>query len=116
MTSFSRGDIVLVRFPFTDAVGIKRRPAVVVSSDDYNRHSPDVIIASVTGHLDAVKHPGDHLIVRWREAGLAKASLAQAKLATVEAGMIDRRLGALGRDDLVAVEKGLRRALGLNHS
>ena len=33
--------------------------------------------------------------------------------ATVEAGMIDRRLGALERDDLEAVERGLRSALGL---
>jgi mRNA interferase MazF len=113
MTSFRRGDVVLVTFPFTDAVGARRRPALVVSSDDYNAKSPDVIIASITGHLDAVKHPGDHVIAGWQEAGLARESLAQAKLATVEAGMIDRRLGALERDDLEVVERGLRSALAL---
>ena len=31
-TGYSFGTIVLVPFPFTDQSGIKRRPAVVVSS------------------------------------------------------------------------------------
>ena len=32
-TGYSFGDVVLVPFPFTDQSGVKKRPAVVVSSE-----------------------------------------------------------------------------------
>ena len=38
MTDYNFGDIVLVPFPFTDQSTVKKRPAVIVSSDAYNRH------------------------------------------------------------------------------
>jgi mRNA interferase MazF len=41
MTNYSYGDIVLVPFPFTDQSAIKKRPAVIVSSDTYNSKRPD---------------------------------------------------------------------------
>jgi mRNA interferase MazF len=113
MTVYSRGDVVLVRFPFTSAAISKQRPAIVVSSNTYNQKSPDVMIASVTSQLKAPPHPGDHLIADWKGAGLLKPSLAQTKIATIEQGMIRRRLGHLGKDDWAAVEQGLRTALDL---
>src|SRR6266542_6823636 len=70
MTTFRRGDVVLVPFSFTDRSGSKWRPAVVVSSDQYNWQTPDVVIASVTGNLAAIRHPGDHRIQDWQTAGL----------------------------------------------
>ena len=45
-TTSEFGDVVLVPFPFTDQSTTKKRPAVVVSSADYNARRPDVI-----GHL-----------------------------------------------------------------
>jgi len=44
MISFEFGDIVLVRFPFTDQSGSKQRPAVVVSSQAYHQARADVIL------------------------------------------------------------------------
>jgi len=54
-----------------------------------------------------------HVIADWRAAGLLRPSLAQTKLATIEASGIGRRLGALSTADLVAFEQGLRLALAL---
>src|SRR5579859_7932175 len=64
-----RGDVVLVPLDFTDRAGTKWRPAVIVSVDEYQRLSPDVVIASVTSNLRAIPHPGDHQIADWRSAG-----------------------------------------------
>ena len=113
-TIWSRGDVVLVPVGFTDQSGAKRRPAIVVSSDEYNAQSPDVMIASVTSNLLAIRHPGDHLIRDWQAAGLLRPSLVQTKIATVEATIIDRRLGRLSGDDLTVLDRGLREALGLS--
>jgi mRNA interferase MazF len=113
MTACRKGDVVMVPFGFTDQSGSKWRPAVVVSTDRYNQQTPDVVIASITGNLSAVPHPGDHRLSDWRDAGLLRPSLAQAKLATVESTVIGRKLGALTDADLAALERGLREALGL---
>jgi mRNA interferase MazF len=104
--------VVLVPFDFTDRSGTKWRPAAVVSADEYNS-GPDVLIASITGNLTAVAHPGDHPIKDWRRAGLLRPSLLQTKVATVEASVLGRRLGHLSAADLAAFDAGLRRALGL---
>lgn len=109
---WSRGDVCLVPFQFTNQAGVKWRPAVVVSGEEYNR-GPDVIIASVTGNLRAIRHPGDHRLNDWQAAGLLSPSLVQTKLATIEASLIGRKLGTLSPADMTALAKGVRGALGL---
>ncbi len=41
MTSCEFGDVV--PFPFTDQSTVKKRPAVVISSETYHRERPDVV-------------------------------------------------------------------------
>ena len=59
-TSYRRGDIVLVSFPFTDLSSSKRRPALVISPDAFNKRGQDVVLAAITscvlrrGKLDGV--------------------------------------------------------------
>jgi mRNA interferase MazF len=47
----SFGDIILVPFPSTNQASVKRRPAVVISSDDYNSRKPDIILMAITSQL-----------------------------------------------------------------
>ncbi len=46
--SISRGDIVLVDYPFSDRTGSKVRPALVVSADRLNRQTTDTILAAIS--------------------------------------------------------------------
>ena len=39
-TAYQFGDLVLVPFPFTDQTGIKKRPAIVVSSEATTASGP----------------------------------------------------------------------------
>jgi len=71
------------------------------------------MIASITGNLRALRHPGDHAIRHWEAAGLLRPSLAQTKIATVEASILGRRLGRLATEDLAAFDRGVRDALDL---
>jgi mRNA-degrading endonuclease toxin of MazEF toxin-antitoxin module len=45
---FSRGDVVLLDFPFSDATGSKVRPAIVVQGDAQNRRLNAMIVTLVT--------------------------------------------------------------------
>lgn len=49
-------DLLLVPFPFSDQSGKKVRPVVVVSNDEFNRHSEDVIVVSVTSNVTKDKY------------------------------------------------------------
>ncbi len=55
MVSINRGDIFLVNFdPTVGAEAKKTRPAVVVSNDISNAHSPIVSIAPITSNVTKV--------------------------------------------------------------
>ena len=112
-TGFRFGDIVLVPFPFTDQTGTKKRPAVVVSSDAYHRQRIDLVVMALTSQLlrtaDAI---GEVLVAEWQEAGLPKPSLIKPVLATIERGLILRRLGGLQQPDQQALRSALQQILG----
>lgn len=113
MTAYERGSVVLVPFLFTDQQGIKRRPAVVVSSAQYHASRNEVIIAAVTGRLRSSLLVGDCTLTDWREAGLIKPSVATGILWTVNAATIVRRLGSLSEPDLERVDHSLADCLHL---
>jgi mRNA interferase MazF len=110
---YRHGDVVLVPFPFTDLTSIKQRPAVVVSSEFYHQHEPDLIIAAVTSQVHRHSGPTGCLLQDWREAGLLKPSVVKAVLATIEPHQVRFRIGNLSHRDLMELERCLRLALGL---
>lgn len=56
MTAYSRGDVVLVSFIFSDATGERRWPAVIVSSDAYHKSRQEAIIAAITSRTGPSTH------------------------------------------------------------
>lgn len=95
MTSYRFGDIVLVPFPFTDQTTTKKRPAVVISSENYNQHHLDLIVMAITSQQQATILP-DHLVVAdWQGASLLKPSVIKPIAATVEKALVIRTLGRL---------------------
>jgi len=48
----SQREIVLLPFPFSDLRSSKVRPVVVVSNDEYNKKSEDMIVVPMTTNLD----------------------------------------------------------------
>lgn len=112
MTSCERGEIVLVKFVFTDKRGAKQRPALILSQDQYHRGRQEAILAAITSNVDRLL-VGDHEISEWREAGLLFPSTVTGIIRTIKQEMIVRKLGRLPATDLRAVEGKLRDVLGL---
>lgn len=111
-TIYSFGDLILVPFPFTDQTASKKRPAVVVSSDGYNKARPDVILMAVTGHLSSYPRIGEVILNDWKAAGLLKASTIKPILTTVEKSLVIRTLGQLRGPDVSVLKDALRMILG----
>ncbi len=51
MISYSRGDVVLAGFVFSDESGRKYRPAVVVSGSAYHRARQEAVVAAITSNV-----------------------------------------------------------------
>ncbi len=49
-------DIVLLPFPFSDQSGVKVRSGVIISNNDFNKTSEDVIVCAVTSNIDKSKY------------------------------------------------------------
>lgn len=105
MINFEFGDVVLVRFPFTDQSTAKQRPAVVISSEAYHRARPDILIMAITSQARSRPALGEAPIRRWTEAGLIKPSVFKPLLATIERTLVRRRLGHLEPEDLGVLRK-----------
>lgn len=50
------GDIVLVPVPFSDLTSSKKRPVLIMSKDDYNLKSDDVICMAITSQIRGIKY------------------------------------------------------------
>jgi len=113
MTEYSRGDVILVNFVFSDETGSRRRPAVIVSSDAYHQGRQEIIIAAVTSRTDRIL-VGDHPIKDWEGAGLLFPSVVTGIIRTIKQGMITRKLGIMLKADMEAIDGNLRLALALS--
>jgi len=120
MIEIRRGDVVLAEFPFVDPgkARRKRRPALVVQQDRYNRRRSVVIVAAITStrsHRDlpckvpvAKDSPGG------RQAGLRLDSVVDCQtLVTIPREEIVQRLGRFPPEIMHLIDDALRDALGL---
>jgi len=111
MIGFKFGDIVLVRFPFTDQRGSKQRPAVVISSGAYNCTRPDAILMAVTSQVRRRAGFGERIIDDWQAAGLIKPSAIKPIIFTVEQRLIAKALGQLKGKDQTALKGTIQEIL-----
>jgi len=110
--SCKRGDVVLVGFVFTDRTAAKKRPALVVSTGRFAARRQELVIAAITSNLRVTLY-GDHVIEKWKDAGLVKPSKLTPIIATIREVMVLRRLGKLSTEDMNAYSLKLAEALGL---
>lgn len=94
MERFQPGEVVLLSFPFSDASGAKRRPALVLRDTG----DEDVIVARITSQMSQTAF--DVEIADWEAANLILPSWVRVhKLATLQKRLVERRLGRLTPTD-----------------
>ncbi|MCA1643564.1 MAG: type II toxin-antitoxin system PemK/MazF family toxin [Acidobacteria bacterium] len=109
MPSYSKGEVILVRHPFSNLSGSKIRPAVVVSAPHV---SQDVIIVPLTSKVSQLL-AGEFMLADWKAAGLNVASAAKRGLYTVHQSFAIKSIGNLSAKDAGVLEDSLRDWLAL---
>lgn len=112
----SRGDIVLVRFPFTDLSSSKRRPAVLLWT---NSTSTDFTLAFISSQRLRRAEVGDVLVLprhpEFLLTGLSAGSkIRTTRLATLSRDLLTRWLGRLGPLLMSDLDRALVAVLNIN--
>ena len=91
-------DVVVVPFPFTDRDSSKRRPALVLSSADFNEASGHCVLAVITS-ADQSRWIGDCPVSKLQPTGLSQPCLVRMKLFTLDQRLVVRVAGSLFKAD-----------------
>jgi mRNA interferase MazF len=109
MPSYSKHDVILVRYPFSDLSSSKVRPAVVVST---LHASQDILITPLTSKTGSLL-VGEFVLSEWAAAGLNVATAVKRGVYTVHESLAIKVIGQLAEVDANQLEKSLRGWLGL---
>ena len=104
MPNYSRNEIVLVRFPFSDLTNVKIRPAVVINGP---YPSSDLLLVSLTSKLTKLL-PGEFVLSNWKGAGLNVPSSVKRGIFTIQEKLILRSVGKLESEDAATLDTSLR--------
>jgi mRNA interferase MazF len=107
--SVQRGSVWWVDFDPTRGAELRKtRPAVVLSGDGLNRARRTIVVVP----LSTVPAPHPPVVVATPSAGLGSAAVCD-QLRALDRARLTRMAGALSREDMRAVEDGVRAVLQL---
>jgi mRNA interferase MazF len=108
----SRGEVWLVSLDPTVGHEVqKTRPAVVVSSNIYNRYNWVVVVMPLTSH-DTAEY--DQVLIEPPEGGVTAASVTLPdQIRAVDRRRLAKRLGRVGDDKMRRIDRSLRIVLDL---
>ena len=109
MPNFSKPEIVLVRYPFSDLTSSKVRPAVIVNAPHTSQDLFVVALTSKTSGLLA----GEFALADWNLAGLNVETAVKRGIFTIKQTLVKKRVGKLSDVDAEQLEKSLRDWLDL---
>ena len=105
----TKGEIILIKFPFTNLIEGKLRPAVVLYENEL-----DITVCFITSQLDW-KESTDLVLEPSTENGLKKSSLLRvSKIATIEKSLAKGILGKITSDQESELNRKLKELLNLN--
>ena len=108
--NYSKGDVVLLPYPFTDLQASKVRPAIVVASED-GKYS-DVFVVPVTSRTSAL-NSGEYVLKNWSSAGLNVPSAVKRGCVLVDTKLILKKVGTCSKPDVTTLNRALKQWLEL---
>jgi mRNA interferase MazF len=107
MATYKQFDIVVLPFPFTDKTATKKRPALVLSSEQFNSGIRHSVMAMITTASHSA-WPLDVVIANLKNTGLKTPSIIRMKLFTIDHILVLKHIGHLSAQDQICVESALQ--------
>jgi len=108
------GDVVLVKFPFTDLTTTKLRPAVILAT-----HADDLTIVGIFSSPPRASQETWIVLSsndpNFSETGLKTTSVVKAdRVAVIEQSVVVRNLGRLSPSQMEKIKRAVKLALNLD--
>ncbi|VVB80812.1 PemK-like, MazF-like toxin of type II toxin-antitoxin system [uncultured archaeon] len=105
-------DVVLLPVIFSDQTEIKVRPAVVISNNEINEMSDDVMLVPLTSVLKEMPYSIMLTDKNLADGRLAAPSRARAdKIFTADKSLIQRKIGTIQQDILSVIKQEIMNAI-----
>jgi mRNA interferase MazF len=112
-TIYNPGSVVKVRIRFTAGSQTKRRPAVILTNENYHNSRADAVVVAVSSQVNT-SYYGDCMLSDWKVAGLPAPSKAKGVIETIDRNTIEGTFGNLSAQDFQQLKTCLRSMLGLD--
>ena len=113
-SSFRQGDIVVALVLFSEQIGVKRRPALVISNSEYNEKSDDLVLLKITS-----KGNKTDFDVPLTQSDLLEGTLKVESLVmcdnpvTAYKQIIEEKIAAVNQKKLREVKQKIKKLYGL---
>ncbi|MFD1737782.1 type II toxin-antitoxin system PemK/MazF family toxin [Bacillus salitolerans] len=105
---YNQGDIVLILVPFSDLTNRKQRPVLIISNDDYNKITEDIVVVAITSQLRDLDYSVVIEEANLDEGTLKTTSAVRAdKVYTLSKNIVRKKFGKVNTEVLKDVQAKL---------
>jgi len=106
--NFEQGDIVIAELLYSEQIGLKLRPALVISNTKYNKTSDDIILLKITS---SEKKTNYDLTLKTNDIEIGKLKVESTIMidnpVTTYKGVIQTKVGKVTKEKLKEVKEKL---------
>jgi len=111
-TQFNQRDILIVLFPFSNLRAIIQRPVLVLSNNNYNKNSEDIVTCGITSNL---KDTFCSVVVDNSNLSKGKIPIQSRikvdKLFTIEKRIVRKKIARLNNETFEQIKKEFLRLI-----
>ena len=97
-------DLLLVPFPFSDQSGRKVRPVIVISKNEFNKYSDDILVVGVTSHISKDKYTISLLNKDLEEGKLStECCIKSENILKIDKELIIKKIGKVNNEKLIVI-------------
>ena len=98
-------DLLLVPFPFSDQKGKKVRPVVVISNNEFNQNSEDILIVAITSNISKDKYTSNLTNKDLEEGKLyVDCCIKSENILKIDKEIIIRKIGKIKKEKLETIK------------